>query len=215
MYQKYIKRILDIVLCSLALLVLWPVLAIIAILVRIKLGSPVIFKQDRPGMNQKIFKLYKFRTMTNQTDENGNLLPSKQRLTKFGRILRATSLDELPELINIIKGDMSIVGPRPWAVKYLKFFTPEENRRHLVRPGLTGYAQVNGRTTANWDERIKYDIEYVDNISLLMDIKVIIETVKKVFTHSDIVEAGSQGNFDDYRRRQWEEGIVPKPEDFE
>ncbi|MBQ7045968.1 MAG: sugar transferase [Clostridia bacterium] len=214
MYRNFFKRFFDVLLCSLALLVLWPILAIIAILVKIKLGSPVIFKQDRPGKDGKIFKLYKFRTMTNAKDKDGNLLPSKERLTKFGKILRATSLDELPELINIIKGDMSIVGPRPWAVKYLKYFTEQEFRRHCVRPGLTGWAQVNGRTAANWDERIKYDIEYVDNLSLLMDIKVIFLTVKGVFCRSDIVEAGSQGNFDVYRRKQWEDGVVEKPADF-
>ncbi len=215
MYQKYIKRFLDVALCSLALLVIWPILAIVALFVKIKLGSPVIFVQQRPGKGGKIFKLYKFRTMTNEKDQDGNLLPSKQRLTRFGKILRATSLDELPELINIIKGDMSIVGPRPWTVKYLKYFTPEEYRRHNVRPGLTGWAQVNGRTAANWDQRIKYDIDYVDNLTFFMDIKVIFLTVKKVFCRSDIVETSAQGNFDTYRIKQWEEGIVQKPADFE
>jgi len=193
----------------------WWVLAIVALLVRIKLGAPVIFKQDRPGKNGKIFKLYKFRSMSDARDENGNLLPDAQRLTKFGKLLRATSLDELPEIWNILKGDMSIVGPRPWAVKYLPYFTAEENRRHDVRPGLTGLAQVNGRTAAGWDERLKYDITYVDHLTLWMDLKVLFLTVKKVFSRSDIVEAGCQGNFDDFRKKQWADGVVEKPAGFD
>lgn len=215
MYRKFFKRLLDIVISALVLLMFWWVYAIIALVIRIKLGSPVIFKQNRPGKDEKIFKLYKFRSMSDARDENGKLLPDAKRLTRFGKILRATSIDELPEIWNILKGDMSIVGPRPWTVYYLKFFTQEEHRRHEVRPGLTGLAQVNGRTAANWDERLKYDIDYVDNHSFIMDIKIIFKTVQKVFCRSDIVEAGCQGDFDAYRRRQWEEGIVEKPADFE
>ena len=212
MYKRFLKRFLDIVCSLVALLLFWWVLAIVAILVRIKLGAPVIFKQERPGKNGKIFKLYKFRSMSDARDENGELLPDAQRLTKFGKLLRATSLDELPEIWNILKGDMSIVGPRPWAVRYLPYFTEEENRRHEVRPGLTGLAQVHGRTAASWDERLKYDITYVDKLSLWMDIKVLFLTVKKVLCRSDVVAAEKQGNFDAYRRKQWEDGTVPVPE---
>ena len=163
MYQKYIKRILDFILSLCALIVLSPVLLIVAILVRVKLGSPIIFKQKRPGKDEKIFTLYKFRTMTDEKDENGNLLPDSERLTKFGKFLRSTSLDELPELINILKGDMAIVGPRPLLVEYLEFYTEEEKHRHDVRPGLTGLAQVNGRNNLKWDDRLAYDVKYVNN----------------------------------------------------
>lgn len=216
-YSRYVKRFLDVFCCVLALIILWWLYLLIAILVRIKLGSPIIFRQKRPGIidpltgEEKTFELYKFRTMSDVRDENGKLLPDSVRLTKFGKILRATSLDELPETFNILKGDMSIVGPRPWAVSYLKYFTPEEHRRHLVRPGLSGWAQVNGRTAATWDDRLKYDLEYVDNVSFLFDIKIISFTIKKVLARSDIVEAGQQGDFSDYREKQWELGIVPKP----
>ena len=214
MYKHFFKRFFDILFSLIILALFWWVLAIVAIFVRVKLGAPVIFKQERPGKNGKIFKLYKFRSMSNAKDENGKLLPDAQRLTKFGKLLRATSLDELPEIWNILKGDMSIVGPRPWAVRYLPYFTEEENRRHEVRPGLTGLAQVHGRTAASWDERLKYDITYVDKLSLWMDIKVLFLTVKKVFSRSDIVEAGCQGNFDDFRRKQWADGTVEKPANF-
>lgn len=210
MYKKYIKRISDIICALLAIAVFGWLYIILAILVRVKLGSPIIFKQKRPGKDEKIFELYKFRSMTNAKDENGKLLPDEERLTKFGRLLRASSLDELPEAWNILKGDMSIVGPRPWAVSYLKYFTPEERRRHEVCPGLTGLAQIHGRTAANWDERIKYDIAYVEHVTFLNDLKIVLLTVKKFITRVDIVEAGSQGNFSDYRRKQWEEGIVSK-----
>lgn len=211
MYKKCIKRCFDIIGALTIIIFFWWVFAIIAILVRINLGSPVIFKQDRPGLGGKVFKLYKFRSMLDARDENGELLPDAKRMTKFGKLLRASSMDELPEVWNILKGDMSFVGPRPWTVHYLKFFTEEEHRRHEVRPGLTGLAQVNGRTAANWDERLKYDITYVNNLSLWMDIKVLFMTVKKVFSRADIVEAGCQGNFDDFRKKQWDEGIVEKP----
>lgn len=168
MYKKFMKRFLDLVLSIMAFIILMPLMLIIYILVRVKLGKPAIFKQERPGKDEKIFTLYKFRTMTDEKDENGNLLPDEQRLTKFGKILRSTSLDELPELINIIKGDMSIVGPRPLLIKYLPFYTKEERKRHNVRPGLTGLAQINGRNLLNWDDRFKSDIKYIEEISFKM-----------------------------------------------
>ena len=192
MYAKYIKRILDFVLSLIALIVLSPVMFVIYILVRIKLGSPVIFKQERPGKNEKIFTLYKFRTMTDERDEECNLLPDEQRLTKFGKILRSTSLDELPELINILKGDMAIVGPRPLLVRYLPCYTEEEKHRHDVRPGLTGLAQVNGRNAISWEERFKIDLKYVNNISFKEDIKIILETIKKVTKKEDILVGKEQ-----------------------
>ena len=186
MYRKYIKRLLDFILSLFAIIILSPVLLIVALLVRIKLGSPVIFKQKRPGLNEKIFTLYKFRTMTDAKDEHGNLLTDEIRLTKFGKLLRSTSLDELPELFNILKGDMSIVGPRPLLVNYLPFYSDVEKHRHDVRPGLTGWAQVNGRNFLNWDYRLKKDVEYVNNISFLFDIKIIVNTVLIVLKKSDI-----------------------------
>ena len=204
-YEKFFKRPLDFICALLAIIVFCWLFAIVAILVRVKLGSPVLFKQDRPGKDEKIFKLYKFRTMTDARDENGELLPDDVRLTKFGRLLRSTSLDELPEVWNILKGDMSIIGPRPLAVQYLPYYTDEERKRHAVRPGLSGWAQVNGRTAASWEKRFRCDVEYVDNISFAFDVKVIFETVKKVVKRSNIVEAGSQGDFDKYRIKQREE----------
>lgn len=186
MYRYFFKRLLDFVLSLLAIIVLSPVLLITAILVRSKLGSPVIFKQERPGKNEKIFTLYKFRTMTDEKDKEGNLLPDEVRLTKFGKMLRSTSLDELPELFNILKGDMSIVGPRPLLVSYLPYYNEEEKHRHDVRPGLTGLAQVSGRNYIAWDDRFKKDVEYVSNQSFLLDIKVIINTIKIVLKKSDI-----------------------------
>ena len=170
MYKKYIKRLLDIILSGVALILLSPILLIVAILVRTKLGSPVIFHQERPGKDEKIFTLCKFRTMTDARDENGNLLPDSVRLTKFGKLLRATSLDELPELWNIFKGDMSIIGPRPLLVSYLPYYTEKEKLRHSVRPGLTGLAQVSGRNFIDWDRRIAKDVEYVENLTFAMDI---------------------------------------------
>lgn len=191
-YEKFIKRGLDAFLSTGALIVLSPVLIMVAILVRFKLGSPILFTQDRPGKDEKIFKLYKFRSMTDQKDEKGNLLPDDVRLTKFGRILRSTSLDELPELINIIKGDMAVIGPRPLLIQYLPYYTEEEHHRHDVRPGLTGWAQVNGRNAIrSWEERFKYDLEYVNHVSFAMDLKVLFTTVKKVIKRSDI-QVGSE-----------------------
>ena len=185
-YEKYIKRLLDFTLSFLALIVLSPVLLVTAVLVRIKLGSPIIFHQERPGRFEKIFRLYKFRSMTNECDENGNLLPDDERLTRFGQILRSTSLDELPELLNILRGDMSIVGPRPLLVKYLPLYNEEQRHRHDVRPGLTGWAQANGRNAISWEEKFKLDVWYVQHISFWVDVKVIFMTVKKVFCRDGI-----------------------------
>lgn len=191
MYAKYIKRILDFTLSLLALIILSPLMLIIYILVRIKLGKPAIFKQKRPGKNEKIFTLYKFRTMTDEKDKKGNLLPDEKRLTKFGKFLRSTSLDELPELINIIKGDMAIVGPRPLLVEYLEYYTDEEKHRHDVRPGLTGLAQVSGRNTINWEDKFKQDNKYIKNITLINDLKIIIKTIGKVFKRDGISQEGN------------------------
>lgn len=185
-YGKFFKRAFDILISGIAIVLLSPVFLIVAVLVKFKLGSPIIFKQARPGLNEKIFKMYKFRTMTDAKDENGELLPDEERLTPFGMKLRSTSLDELPELINIFKGDMSIVGPRPLAVAYLPYYTDEERLRHTVRPGLTGLAQINGRNALSWEDKFKYDIEYVNNISALMDLKIFFGTFAKVFKREDI-----------------------------
>lgn len=186
LYNKYIKRILDI-LISLTFIVLFSWLyLILVILVRIKLGSPVLFCQERPGYNEKIFTLYKFRTMTDKRDEKGNLLPDSERLTKFGSMLRSTSLDELPEMFNILKGDMSLIGPRPLLVEYLPYYTEEERLRHSVRPGLTGLAQVSGRNYLAWDKRLAKDVEYVNHISFIMDIRIIIKTIMVVFKKEDV-----------------------------
>lgn len=186
MYKKYFKRPFDILCALLAITVFSWLYIIVAILVRIKLGSPVLFKQPRPGKDEKIFTLYKFRTMTDAKDENGELLPDDVRLTKFGRLLRKTSLDELPEAFNILKGDMSVVGPRPLSVKYLDYYTDFEKQRHLVTPGLTGLAQVNGRNNISWEDKFKYDVEYISNISLISDLKIIIKTIKCFFVSSNI-----------------------------
>lgn len=189
-YRRYFKRPLDFV-CSLAaIIILSPILLLIALLVRIKLGSPVIFKQQRPGMNEKIFTLYKFRTMTDERDEKGELLPDEVRLTDFGKFLRASSLDELPELFNILKGDMSIVGPRPLLIEYLPLYNAHQRRRHEVRPGLTGWAQVNGRNAITWEEKFNYDVEYIDNLSFFLDVKIIFLTIMKVLKREGINQEG-------------------------
>lgn len=187
LYERFFKRFLDILLSLIALVLFWWLILIIAILVRVKLGSPILFKQSRPGKDGEVFNLYKFRTMTDENDSEGKLLPDDIRLTKFGRFLRSTSMDELPELFNIMIGDMSIVGPRPLFVSYLPYYTKEESIRHDVRPGLTGWAQVNGRNATNWDERLEQDIYYVDNISFLLDIKIVFMTAFKVLKRSDIL----------------------------
>ncbi len=191
MYAKYIKRILDFILSLIALIVLSPVLLVVAILVRIKLGSPIIFKQQRPGKDEKIFTLYKFRTMTDKKDENGNLFPDSERLTKFGKVLRSTSLDELPELVNILKGDMSIVGPRPLLVEYLPLYSEEQKHRHDVRPGLTGLAQVSGRNSLSWEEKFNDDLQYIKHITFFEDMKIIFMTVAKVFKREGIAQEGN------------------------
>lgn len=207
MYRLFIKRLLDIVLSGMALILLSPVYLILAILIRIKLGSPIIFYQERPGKDEKIFTLCKFRTMTDERDENGQLLPDAVRLTKFGKLLRATSLDELPELWNIFKGDMSIIGPRPLLVSYLPYYTEEEKLRHTVRPGLTGLAQVSGRNFLDWDRRLQKDVEYVKNLSFLMDLKVIFMTVKVVLVKEDVAEDTNfvEGNFAEIRKARMEQ----------
>lgn len=205
-YGKFVKRLLDIIISLCALIILSPILLILAILVRFKLGSPIIFHQERPGYNEKIFKLCKFRSMTEEKDENGNLLPDAVRLTKFGRMLRSTSLDELPELWNILKGDMSLIGPRPLLVSYLPYYTEEERLRHTVRPGLTGLAQVSGRNLLDWDKRFAKDVEYVRNLSFKMDVKIFFLTIKKVFVHENIeVDTNKvEGNFAEIRKAQME-----------
>lgn len=190
-YEKYIKRPQDFICALAAIIVLSPVILITAVLVRNKLGSPVLFKQERPGKDGKIFKLYKFRTMTDQRDENGELLSDEVRLTRFGRILRSTSLDELPELFNILKGDMAVVGPRPLLVRYLERYSEHQARRHEVRPGFTGYAQVNGRNSITWEDKFDKDVYYVDNISFLMDWKIIFLTVKTVLKREGISSESS------------------------
>ena len=190
-YAKYVKRGLDVLLSCIALLLFWWLLAIIALLARLKLGSPVLFKQERPGKGEKIFRLYKFRSMNDARDAKGRLLPDEERLTHFGKLLRSTSLDELPELFNIFKGDMSIIGPRPLLVRYIPLYSPEQHRRHEVRPGLTGLAQVHGRNLVDWDERFKYDVEYVDHCSFAMDIKILVLTVKAVLFREGITSESS------------------------
>lgn len=185
-YEKYIKRLFDILCAFAAILVFWWLFVIVAVLVRVKLGSPVIFTQDRPGKEGKIFKLYKFRSMTDEKDAEGNLLPDEVRLTSFGKKLRSTSLDELPELFNILKGDMSVVGPRPLLVRYLPRYNAHQARRHEVRPGFTGYAQVHGRNAISWEEKFDYDVEYVDHITFLGDLKIIFRTVGTVLKRDGI-----------------------------
>jgi len=185
-YRKYFKRPLDLILSLAAIIVLSPLFLLTAILVRLMLGSPVIFKQQRPGLNGKIFTIYKFRTMLDKRDTNGDFLPDELRLTRFGKFLRSTSLDELPELINVLKGDMSIIGPRPLLIQYLSLYDEHQSRRHEVRPGLSGWAQINGRNAIGWEEKFNLDVEYVDNISFLLDLKIILLTFKKVIIREGI-----------------------------
>ena len=191
-YRKIGKRIFDFFVSGISLLLLSPVIVGVAVLVRLKLGSPVIFKQERPGKNEKIFTMYKFRTMTDERDAAGELLPDEVRLTRFGKMLRATSLDELPEVFNILKGDMSIVGPRPLLVQYLPLYNEFQKRRHEVRSGLTGYAQVHGRNAITWEEKFRLDVYYVDHVSFLLDIMIILETIKKVFIREGIHGEGTE-----------------------
>ena len=204
MYKKFFKRFFDILFSLILIIVLSPVYLIISIFVLIFMGWPVLFKQPRPGKDEKIFNMYKFRTMTNKKDKDGKLLPDEERLPKFGKLLRKTSLDELPEIFLIFVGKMSFIGPRPLVVKYLPYYNEEEKHIHDVRPGLTGWAQVNGRNNLNWDDRFKFDIEYVNNISFLFDLKIVFLTIKKVLFASDISVRGTNKllDFDDYRRKQ-------------
>lgn len=197
-YEKYIKRCLDIFCALAALLVFWWLYVIIAILVRVKLGSPVIFKQERPGKDEKIFKMYKFRTMTDERDPDGNLLPDEQRLTPFGAALRRSSLDEVPEAFNIIKGDLSIVGPRPQLVRDMVFMSDEQRRRHTVKPGLTGLAQVNGRNNISWEDKLEWDLKYIDKITFWGDLKIIFQTVLKAFVKHDGITEGDMATAEDF-----------------
>lgn len=199
MYAKYIKRPMDFVLSLIAIICLSPVMAVTAILVRTKLGSPVLFKQKRPGKDEKIFNMYKFRSMTDERDDDGNLLPDEVRLTKFGRALRKTSLDELPELFNILKGDMSIVGPRPLLVAYLSRYDERQKRRHEVRPGLSGLAQINGRNAISWKEKFEWDVTYVDNITFIGDIRIILSTVWKAFVKEEGISAEGQATMEEFK----------------
>ncbi len=208
-YERFIKRPLDCVLATGAFAILSPVLGFIALLVRKKLGTPVLFSQERPGKGEKTFKLFKFRTMTDEKDENGELLPDEARLTSFGKKLRSTSLDELPELINIIRGDMAVVGPRPLLVKYLPYYTEEQHHRHDVRPGLTGYAQAHGRNTVNWDDKFQMDLDYASHITFLGDIKTILDTVKSVLKHEGI-SSETSATMEDFRDYCASIGRVPE-----
>ena len=191
MYRNYIKRILDIIYSLGFILCFWWIYILVAILVRIKLGSPVIFKQQRPGLNGKVFMMYKFRSMTDTRDRDGKLLSDEERLPKFGKLLRATSLDEIPEFFNILKGDMSLVGPRPLLVQYLERYNERQARRHEVRPGITGWAQVNGRNAISWEQKFEYDVEYVEKCSFLLDMKIIFMTIKKIFIREGISQEGN------------------------
>lgn len=198
MYRKYFKRIFDIV-CALSAIIVFSWLYIlVALLVRFKLGSPVLFKQERPGKDGKIFKLYKFRTMTDKRGEDGKLLPDEVRLTKFGRILRATSLDELPEAFNILKGDMSVVGPRPLLVRYLERYNERQMRRHEVRPGLSGLAQINGRNAITWEEKFEWDVKYVENITFVGDLKIIFLTVWKAFFKEEGINENGEATMSEF-----------------
>ena len=204
LYERKIKRYLDFIIALTSIIVLAPVMLVVAVLVRKKLGKPIIFTQERPGLNEKIFKMYKFRSMTDKIDKSGKILSESERLTSFGKLIRSTSLDELPELFNILKGDMSFVGPRPLVVSYLPYYNDTERHRHDVRPGLTGWAQANGRNSINWDKKFEYDVYYVNNLSFWMDLKVIIKTIKCVLFRSDIGTPG-EGNlidFNIYRQQQ-------------
>lgn len=198
------KRIMDILVSLIGLILISPLLIIISAIIVVKLGRPVFFTQDRPGLNARPFKMIKFRTMTNETDEEGHLLPNEKRMTSFGNFLRSTSLDELPELINVLKGEMSLVGPRPLLMDYIPFFTDEQNRRHRVKPGITGWAQVNGRNAIGWDEKLKLDVWYIDNQSVCLDLKILWLTILKVFKREGITHEGHAGmpRFDDYVKQQ-------------
>lgn len=210
MYKKYVKRLADIVCALAALSVFCWLYAIVALLVRINLGSPIIFKQPRPGKDENIFYLYKFRTMTDKRDANGNLLPDSERLTKFGKFIRATSLDELPEAINILKGDMSVVGPRPLLVRDMVFMTPEQRKRHTVSPGLTGLAQVSGRNSITWEQKLSYDLEYIEKISFFKDVKIVLLTVWSAFVKHDGISQEGMDTAEDLGNWLLDNGVVDK-----
>lgn len=197
-YQRYGKRAIDLCLSLILLFLFWWVLAIVALLVRFKLGSPVLFRQPRPGKDEKIFNLYKFRSMTDECDENGNLLPDEMRLTKFGKALRATSLDELPEVFNIVLGEMAIIGPRPQLVRDMVFMTPEQRRRHCVRPGLSGLAQVNGRNAIAWDDKLAYDLDYIEHITFAGDVAIFFKTLAKAFVKQEGITEDGMATAADY-----------------
>lgn len=197
-YEKYIKRLLDIVCVLMAIIVFWWLYLIVAVLVRINLGSPIIFKQPRVGKDEKIFNMYKFRSMTDDRDEKGNLLPDEVRLTKFGKALRATSMDEIPEALNILKGDMSLIGPRPLLVQYLPLYSEQQRHRHDVRPGLSGYAQVNGRNSITWTRRFKLDCKYVEHITFWGDMKIIFQTIGKVFLKQEGISSATSDTMEEF-----------------
>lgn len=207
MYKNFFKRVFDFLGAAALIAALSPVYVVVAILVKKKMGSPVLFTQDRPGLDEKIFKLYKFRSMTSETDADGKLLPDAQRLTKFGKFLRETSLDEIPQFFNVLKGDMSFIGPRPLLVRYLPYYTKRERLRHSVRPGITGLAQVNGRNCIGWDEKLAFDVQYAENVSFLGDVKIALSTVEKVLKHSD-VKVGRENFLDVKRKKEIEEGKI-------
>lgn len=211
-YQRYGKRVIDLCLSLVLLILFWWVLAIVAILVRVKLGSPVLFRQPRPGKDEKIFNLYKFRTMTDECDENGNLLPDEVRLTKFGKALRATSLDELPEVLNIVRGEMAIIGPRPQLVRDMVFMTPEQRKRHLVRPGLSGLAQVNGRNAIAWDDKLAYDLKYIEQITFAGDVAIFFKTIAKAFVKQEGISEDGMATAADYGDYLLAEGRVMREE---
>lgn len=207
MYKNFFKRVFDFLGAAALIAALSPVYVVVAILVKKKMGSPVLFTQDRPGLDEKIFKLYKFRSMTSETDADGKLLPDAQRLTKFGKFLRETSLDEIPQFFNVLKGDMSFIGPRPLLVRYLPYYTKRERLRHSVRPGITGLAQVNGRNCIDWNEKLAFDVKYAENVSFLGDVKIALSTVEKVLKHSD-VKVGRENFLDVKRKKEIEEGKI-------
>lgn len=214
-YEKFIKRFLDIFLSFNALLFLSPILLVTALLIRIKLGGPILFKQERVGQNNKVFRIYKFRTMTDERDENGELLPDTMRLTKFGKLLRSTSIDELPELINILKGDMSIIGPRPLPPIYLPYYTSEERHRHDIRPGLSGLAQASGRNSLSWEKKFAYDLEYLNNITFCNDAKIVFNTIKKVLVREGIGQGEKAPESLHIERKDWiltQDGAVENSE---
>lgn len=211
-YQRYGKRAIDLCLSLVLLILFWWVLTIVAILVRVKLGSPVLFKQPRPGKDERIFNLYKFRTMTDERDENGDLLPDELRLTRFGKALRATSLDELPEVLNIVRGEMAIIGPRPQLVRDMVFMTPEQRRRHSVRPGLSGLAQVNGRNAIAWDDKLAYDLEYIERITFAGDVAIFFKTIAKAFVKQEGITEDGMATAADYGDYLLSEGRVTHEE---